>query len=103
MLKAVFARPRPCDAQAHLRLLIPLTCDNCLHMETIVDSERLLSVSEAALRLGVSPHSIRRYIGSGELRATKLGPGLNSPLRIEERDLQRFLDRHVVEPTRDAA
>jgi Helix-turn-helix domain len=70
-------------------------------METIARSEPLLSVSEAALRLGVSAHSIR-YVASGELKASKLGPGTNSPIRIEERDLQRFLDRHVVGP-KDAA
>jgi excisionase family DNA binding protein len=71
-------------------------------MEIIARSEPLLSVSEAALRLGVSAHSIRRYVASGELKASKLGPGTNSPIRIEERDLQRFLDRHVVGP-KDAA
>jgi excisionase family DNA binding protein len=71
-------------------------------METIARTERLLSVTETAMRLGVSTHSVRRYVGTGELKASKLGPGSNSPIRIEERELQRFLDRHVVEP-KDAA
>jgi hypothetical protein len=45
---------------------------------------------------------IRRYVASGELKASKFGPRTNSPIRIQERNLLRFLDRHVVEP-KDAA
>jgi excisionase family DNA binding protein len=71
-------------------------------MEAVTGSGRLLSVSEAAVWLGVSAHSVRRYVGTGELKASKLGPGSNAPIRIEERDLQRFLDRHIVE-RKDAA
>lgn len=48
----------------------------------------LLSVQEAARRMGVNPMTIRRWIKSGGLKAHRAGPKL---LRIASADLEAFL------------
>ena len=58
---------------------------------------KLLSVPQAAERLGVSAKSVRRLIDAGELAAYQLkrsGDGRRgSSIRIAESELRRFLER----------
>jgi excisionase family DNA binding protein len=56
-------------------------------MATIVDEPAYLSVSQGALRLGLSTPTIRRKIATGELPAVQLGAACNSPVRIASIDL----------------
>jgi excisionase family DNA binding protein len=49
-----------------------------------------LSIAEAAAELGVHPNTIRNWIASGDLPATKVGPRPTSPRRIKPEDLDRF-------------
>lgn len=55
--------------------------------------DNIYSVSETAKILQVSEESIRRYIKSGSLRASKLGKAY----RIQEKDLQAFLESRIKE------
>jgi excisionase family DNA binding protein len=50
----------------------------------------VLTVSEAARRAGCNPESVRRWIRSGKLRATKVG----TQHFVEEGDLQAVLDEN---------
>jgi len=49
--------------------------------------DQLYTVEEIAQHLAVSIKSVRRWIGSGELRAYRIG----HQLRISEEDLRSFL------------
>jgi excisionase family DNA binding protein len=60
-------------------------------METTDD---LLSIAEAAKRLGVGKYTIRRLIRSGELRAFRI----RTVLRISPFDLRRYLARQEERP-----
>lgn len=51
----------------------------------------MVTVPQAADRLGRNPETIRRWIRSGRLRATKVG----TQHMIDERDLQNLSDRSV--------
>lgn len=51
--------------------------------------ERMLTVSEVAEVLRVSPETIRRYLRRGWLKGTLLG-GRGSAYRIDEAELRRF-------------
>lgn len=53
--------------------------------------DNIYSVDETAKILQVSEESIRRYIKSGSLRASKLGKAY----RIQEKDLQAFLESRI--------
>lgn len=55
--------------------------------------DNIYSVDETAKILQVSEESIRRYIKSGSLRAAKLGKAY----RIQEKDLQAFLESRIKE------
>jgi excisionase family DNA binding protein len=59
-------------------------------MTTLEQHRRLLTVSEAAARLGQSDQTVRRKIRSGMLPAVQLG-GPRSAVRIDERDLETWL------------
>jgi excisionase family DNA binding protein len=48
----------------------------------------MLTVPEAARRVGRNPETIRRWIREGKLRSQKVG----TQHLIEERDLEAFLD-----------
>lgn len=50
----------------------------------------MLTVPEAARRIGRNPETVRRWIRSGKLRARKVG----TQHVIEERDLESALDEH---------
>jgi excisionase family DNA binding protein len=66
-------------------------------MATDVQAPRLLTVRDVAGRLQISEKSVRRRIGSSQLPAVQLGaPGM--PLRINERDLDAYLERARVRP-----
>jgi excisionase family DNA binding protein len=51
---------------------------------TTAPPRHLVTISEAALRLSVSPRTIHRYIASGRLRAKRVGPRM---LRVELADV----------------
>jgi excisionase family DNA binding protein len=44
--------------------------------------DALLSPAQAATLLGVSPHTVRRWIRRGEVCALRLGDADNGPLRV---------------------
>jgi excisionase family DNA binding protein len=53
-----------------------------------MNDERMVSVTEAALRTGLQKETVRRYIAEGRLPAVKLPNGY---YRVREQDLQRML------------
>ncbi len=55
------------------------------------DAGRLLSVREAATYLGLSPLTVYRKLGSGEIAFLRLGAGAKSPIRIRAGALETFL------------
>jgi excisionase family DNA binding protein len=55
-----------------------------------------LSSREARERMGVSRETLRKLIKTGELKASKVGDGRTSPLRIHEDDIRDYMDRHAV-------
>jgi excisionase family DNA binding protein len=55
-----------------------------------VEHGRMLTVEEAAARLGISRATAWRRIRSGELPAVQLG-GPRSAVRIDPRELERFV------------
>jgi excisionase family DNA binding protein len=65
-------------------------------MET---TDSLLSIAEAAKRLGVGKYTVRRLIRGGELRAFRI----RTVLRISPLDLRRYLTRREERPPASAA
>jgi excisionase family DNA binding protein len=61
-------------------------------MNAVINDE-YLSVSEVALKLGVSAPTIRRPIATGELPSVKLGQDRNSPVRVSRKALAEWLER----------
>jgi excisionase family DNA binding protein len=57
---------------------------------------RLYSVQEVANLLGVHAETVRRLIHSGGLNAVRVG----RVLRVEEDELERYLNRQRVKPDR---
>lgn len=53
--------------------------------------DRLLTVSEAAERLGTTERFPRRLIAEGRIDYVKLGTGRNGPVRIPESALRAFI------------
>lgn len=49
-----------------------------------------LSVDQAAEQMGVSPQTVRSWIGRGLLPATQVGPTSRSPHRIRPEDLEKM-------------
>jgi excisionase family DNA binding protein len=58
------------------------------------NTEELLSLPEAAERLGVSIYTVRRWIKDGKLRAFRPG----KEYRVQEADLEEFLAAREVRP-----
>lgn len=62
--------------------------------------ERLLNNTEAANFLGVSPHSLRRFVALGLIPFTKIGKRL---VRFRLEDLEAYLNRQTVQVRRREA
>jgi excisionase family DNA binding protein len=58
-----------------------------MEVSTLEQVERLLDVVEAAHVMRVSPYTVRSWIRSGRLNATKLG----RLVRVEPREIQRLI------------
>jgi excisionase family DNA binding protein len=54
--------------------------------------DRLLSVSEVAEMVGVTPQSVGRWIRAGDLPAVRLGSGPAARLRVHRGDLAAFTE-----------
>ena len=57
--------------------------------------KELVTVPEAARRLGIAPRTIRRAIQEGKLRAFRFGSRWN---RVELAALETYKKTHLVEP-----
>jgi excisionase family DNA binding protein len=60
------------------------------------EPDRLVSVREVAVQLGVHPETIRRLIHDGRLDAVRVG----RVLRVHREAVDRFLARQRVKPSR---
>jgi excisionase family DNA binding protein len=60
---------------------------------------RLVDLSEAAYELGLSQRTVRRYVHHGDLPAVRLGDGPRAPIRLRRRDLDAFVDEHLMPAT----
>ena len=60
------------------------------NMVTKADKPMLLSLKSAAVRLGVSPLTLRRMIMCGAIKAIRLGPKL---LMLRAAEVERLVDR----------
>ncbi len=56
------------------------------------ETPRLLTVKELAKRLRISRPTAYRLIGSGRLRAYRVGPSDTGALRVDVRELDRLMD-----------
>jgi len=65
----------------------------------------MLTVSQAAARLGVTPDRVRKLIVAGGLKAERFGPPPKGRYVISEEDLEAFmvLDRSPGRPRLDLA
>ena len=52
----------------------------------------LMTPAEAAEKLGLHVVSVRRMIHDGRIPASRMGTGTHARLRIDEADLQAFID-----------
>ncbi len=62
--------------------------------------QQLLTVAELAKRLRISRPTAYRLIGSGRLRAYRVGPSDTGALRVDVRELDRLIDPTTAEETR---
>jgi excisionase family DNA binding protein len=58
-----------------------------------------LTAAETRERLRISRETLRKLINSGELKASKIGNGPTSDLRISEEAIADYMERHTVTPT----
>jgi excisionase family DNA binding protein len=58
-----------------------------------VEVEALMTVPEVAAELRLSRDSIDRRIKTGQLRAVKLGAAHNSPVRVRQSELERYVEK----------
>jgi excisionase family DNA binding protein len=63
----------------------------------VVRSRSLLTVAEAAERLGTTERFPRRLIAERRIAFVKLGTGRRSPVRIEQHELERWIAASRVE------
>jgi excisionase family DNA binding protein len=55
----------------------------------------MLTTPQAAERLAVHPETIRRLVKAGKLRAVVLSDKAQARIRIDEAELQRFIDQNT--------
>lgn len=67
------------------------------HESRSPDSPRLLTVAEAAERMNVGERFIRRLMFEKRIPYRKLGEGRAGKVRIDEADLDAFIDASRVE------
>lgn len=60
----------------------------------------LVTVSDFAKRIGVSPWTIRAWIDQGRLASTKIGRGHRAPVRIPSTEFDRVLMENFRPATR---
>lgn len=53
---------------------------------------RLLTIDEVAVRLRLSRSAVRRRIWQGELPVVRLGNGPAAPVRVDEHELDRYIE-----------
>ena len=61
------------------------------------DGDRMLTVDEAAERMNVKPHYVRRLIFEKRIPVMKLTPGKGGAVRIVQSDLDAYLQACRVE------
>ena len=57
----------------------------------------MLTTTQAAERLSVHPDTIRRLVKAGKLRAVVLSNVSRVRIRIDETELQRFIDQNTTQ------
>lgn len=62
--------------------------------------EGLMTLTQAAEYLAISPKSLWRRASSGEIPSLKLWPGRRAPLRFSPEQLRAWLDQCRVQPPR---
>lgn len=60
----------------------------------------MLTLTQVADRLAVSPETVSAWIRNGELAAINVSAGKVPRYRIEESDLEKFLDERRTKPER---
>lgn len=55
---------------------------------------KLLTRKEVADLLRVDPRTVERWLRSGKLKGYKLGSGKTAPWRIDEVEVQKFLEKN---------
>jgi excisionase family DNA binding protein len=55
---------------------------------------RLLTIEEAAARLGMKPHTIRTWVYRGQLPTVKFGDSRRGSVRIDEQEIERLIAAH---------
>lgn len=63
----------------------------------IRDGDRLISLTAAARRTGMSRWTILRRVHEGELPAFRTGRAANSPLRVRVRDVDAMLTPYEID------
>lgn len=59
--------------------------------DLVVDlSQKLYTPKEVAEMFSVTTYTVREWIRSGELKATRLGKGQRAPYRVPEKELHAF-------------
>ena len=61
---------------------------------------QLLTVAELAKRLRISRPTAYRLVGSGRLRAYRVGPSSTGAIRVDVRELERLIAPSTTEETR---
>ena len=62
-----------------------------------MQEDTLLSLREAARRLGVTPDTVRRYIDNRKLQAVRVG----GRWKVKLSAIERFIDRNTTEEIED--
>ncbi|MGE2690101.1 helix-turn-helix domain-containing protein [Mycolicibacterium pulveris] len=71
--------------------------------DTQTSPKYLLTITEAAHQLGVSPWTVRDWLRQGKLAAVKVGRSKKAPVRIKASDLDALLIPYVPGRSRSRA